>query len=610
MTLGIMLWFSGCQNQPSHQTNFSTSEKQVTAEQGMITWRYWSDSTFEYAKQEDKPVLLHLTNTWSHWCRVMESTTYTDPTITAFVQQNFIAVNVDSDRYPDVNRRYNMGGYPSTIFLTPTGEILAGGTYYPPTQMLRELQRIAQSYERDKDAIYDKIPEYRAKRTQMRRKFQSSFGNFDETVMEETFKLIRSEFDLVNGGFGDQPKFTQPYVLRFLLAYYDRTKNVQAIKMLRQTLDAMADGGIHDHLGGGFHRYCSGRDWILPEFEKLGRHNAQMLRVYGDAGELLHDERYRSVAEGVVRYLGMTLSRRNMPGFYSSQAADRNDRDNGEYYTWRRGEAAAVLLPEEMRAVELYFDIQNRGEMPDVPNRNVLYIASPYEEIAKTLNIDVQTVSQQVLSAATKLLDARLQREAPPVDSTLFVETNARLISAYQRAGDILERPDCTAFAQATLDFVLDAAFDEANGVRHTVLTSGNCTQIPQFTDHVYLLRAVLDVAQSTEGRERKRYLTIAKRIAEEMERRFRKTNYGGYVDIQPPQHAIGELRYPEKDMIDNAEAAMALVDLSRLSDDATYKLRAERALHAFGGRYLEAEQLNMTAAYALAVMYFLDGTN
>jgi len=283
-----------------------------------IKWQDWSKDAFEKARLEQKPILLDIFGSWCHWCHVMDKTSYADATVADLVSKNFVAVRVDTDKRPDVNRRYNMGGWPSTVFLDSEGKVITGGTYIPPQQMREVLRSVTDLYQKSKGKIRSKLGPV----------------NLPKPTGEElTGKLIRDisttmavNFDIDYGGFGFEPKFphTEALELALLRLHYNDEKEMMTIAS--KTLDKMGKGGVFDPVEGGFFRYSTTRDWSIPHFEKMAEDNAKLLTVYLHAYQLTNNPFYKQVAEGIIRYVDSVLTHRSKPGFYGSQDADE------EYY--------------------------------------------------------------------------------------------------------------------------------------------------------------------------------------------------------------------------------------------------------------------------------------
>lgn len=283
-----------------------------------IQWLEWGKESFDKARTLGKPILLDITGSWCHWCHVMDDTSYSDPAVIDFVKKNFIAVRVDTDQRPDVNRRYNMGGWPTTAFLDSEGKIITGGTYIPPEQLREVLRSVSGFYGTSKGKIGSKL--------QPTRLPQGKNEPLSDAITKDIATTIAVNFDIDYGGFGFEPKFPHTDALDYALLRYRYSGEKEMLSVVTKTLDKMASGGIYDQVEDGFFRYSTTRDWSIPHFEKMAEDNAKLLSVYLHAFQLTGKTLYRDRAEGIVRYVNARLSDSEDGGFFGSQDADE------EYY--------------------------------------------------------------------------------------------------------------------------------------------------------------------------------------------------------------------------------------------------------------------------------------
>lgn len=277
----------------------------------LIHWRTWSKSSFDEARRQNKPVFLSLSAVWCHWCHVMDETTYSDPGVISFINENLIPIRVDADLRPDIDSLYNQGGWPSTLVLTPGGEIIQGGTYIVPEEMASWLMRAVTEYKggkarsarEEKDRASDSAPPSRS-------------------ALSKTVEYLKSEYDKEHGGFGRTQKFPNPDAIDFLLSEVVRNRDDEAASMVTKTLDEMARGGIHDAVGGGFFRYATDQDWSAPHYEKMLELNAEIARNYACAYQVFGKPLYRSILEKTISYIKKSLFDSKKGVFYGSQDAD------------------------------------------------------------------------------------------------------------------------------------------------------------------------------------------------------------------------------------------------------------------------------------------------
>ena len=291
-----------------------------------IDWMPWARSTFERAQTEDKPVLLSITAPWCYWCHVMDETTYSDPDVQSILARGFIAVRVDNDHRPDVNSRYNVGGWPTTGFLTPHGGLIGGATYLPSDQFLAMLMELEGAYRADKPRLYEQSRDLlQQRRIQARR--VAAGAEVESSLVDRVARIVAGSYDASNGGFGNDPKFTNPTILRFVLHLCRSTGEDFYAAILRKSLDAMLDSPMMDGVDGGFFRYSATSNWSEPQLEKLLEDNVQLARLYLDASIILSArypkvaEEYRNVSGKTFGYIVNHLYDPKRKGFHGSQGA-------------------------------------------------------------------------------------------------------------------------------------------------------------------------------------------------------------------------------------------------------------------------------------------------
>ena len=301
-----------------------------------IAWQPWSPQAFARAVHEDKPVLLAISAVWCHWCHVMDETTYSDPAVIRAINERYVPVRVDNDERPDVNARYNMGGWPTTAFLSPDGSLLTGATYLPPENMQRALDEVAAFYAERKDDIAEKTRELRAARTTYD---IATPDTLSRASVDEFAATLLQAYDEEFGGFNEAPKFPQPEVHEFLLAYWRLSNDARYYEVVAHTMRAMAHGGMYDAVEGGFFRYSTTRDWTIPHFEKMAEDHAGLLRVLAQLELWAPSPLLRGDLERTIAYV-RTVLRDPQTGFFAgSQDADEH------YYTLPLEERRKLQAP-------------------------------------------------------------------------------------------------------------------------------------------------------------------------------------------------------------------------------------------------------------------------
>ncbi len=286
----------------------------------LVNWLPWGPAAFAKAQEEDKPVLLSISAVWCYWCHVMDEETYSDPEVKDLLNEHFITIRVDNDHRPDINSRYNVGGWPTTAFLTGHGGLIGGATYLPPQQLVSMVAEFAEAYKNDRPTLYTQARDLLNNRKEHARRFVAS-DELEESMVDRVSRIVAGAYDSANGGFGSEPKFPNASILRFVNHLYRTSREEFYAAMLTKTLDGMSDGQVWDSSDGGFFRHCDQADWRQPQHEKMLEDNLGLAREFLDAGILLNRPQYLETAKRTVNYLMEQLYNPAVPGFRGSQGA-------------------------------------------------------------------------------------------------------------------------------------------------------------------------------------------------------------------------------------------------------------------------------------------------
>jgi uncharacterized protein YyaL (SSP411 family) len=561
-----------------------------------VHWYPWSDEAFARAKELDRPILLDIGAVWCHWCHVMDGESYEDPSLAGFLNQNFVCIKVDRDERPDVDARYQravqafsgQGGWPLTGFLTPQGEVFYGGTYFPPDGKYGRpgfrnvLEQIVRIYHEQRDRVATQSDAIR--RLVAESLDESERGSPSEAVLEQATLVMARSFDFANGGFGSAPKFPHPAAVRLLLTRWSDQPDPALRQMAEAKLDAMARGGIHDHLGGGFHRYSTDARWIVPHFEKMSYDNSELLRAYLDGYAAFGAEEFRETARGIVRWVREVLADPD-GGYGASQDADVGLEDDGDYFTWTLQEAEAVLTGPELDVASAYYDIGTAGEMHHNPGKNVLFISASLESIAARLGKPVEDVAGILPAAVAKLRAARAKRTVPFIDRTRYTSWNAMLASAMLAAGIALEDDWARLHALKTLRRIREDS-DRPDAVRHT---PGGIEGLLE--DQVQVAAAGLDAFEATGAPA---WLDWSRGIMERVWSDYWDKEQGGLFDTHDPAGRAGLLPLRSKPVQDaptpspNGVAGIVLGRLAEVTGEERWRERRDQLIAAFAGGAVE----------------------
>jgi uncharacterized protein YyaL (SSP411 family) len=590
-----------------------------------IQWNEWGDEAFARAQRENKPVLLDIGAVWCHWCHVMDRESYDSPQVAQLINEQFVPVKVDRDERPDVDSRYQtavaaisgQGGWPLTVFLTPEGKPFYGGTYFPPVDSMgrpsftKILKAIAEAYRERREDVEREAGQLMHALSHAEGMLGRS-ADFSPRIVHQMVQAGLGIWDKENGGFGGAPKFPHPSALDLLIDWYARTNEEPVRNMIVVTLEKMARGGVYDQLAGGFHRYSVDERWCVPHFEKMAYDNSELLKNYVHAYQATGKEFFADVARDIVRWMDEWLSDRDRSGFYGSQDADINLDDDGDYFTWTRDEAKAVLETQEFEVAATHYDISEVGEMHHNHAKNVLWVRTPVSEIAAKMNLPEAQIAELLARAKYKMYEARKQRPTPYVDKTIYVNWNALCISAYLQAARVLELPEARHFALRSLDRLLSEAWKPERGLLHVVAYSDPAAAHREVAglldDYAYTVSACVDAYEATADMS---YFRFAQKIADTMIERFYDVTGGGFFDTEQARTeavAIGALSARRKPFQDSPtpagdpSAALALLRVHAYTDDVKYKDKAEETLEVFAG---VAEQFGIYAGtYGIASVW------
>lgn len=555
-----------------------------------VDWYPWSEEAFERARAENKPILLDIGAVWCHWCHVIDQESYDDPEVAKIINDHFVPIKVDRDVRPDVDARYQQavgaltgqGGWPLTAFLTPEGKVFYGGTYFPPQDahgrpsFKRVLLSVAAYYRESNDEAVQAAEQIHR---QLAMADPSAGARVDVSSLHVGVESIRRLYDEAHGGFGTAPKFPHPSTLELLLRRYGRTRDDTLVEMVARTLEKMGRGGIHDQVGGGFHRYATDARWIVPHFEKMLYDNTALLMNYVHAHQATGNPYFKQVAEDTAAFMGTVLYDQARGGFYGSQDADVGPGDDGSYFTWSIEEAKAALSADEFAVLAERFHLQGHGEMHADPTRHVLFADKDPDVIAAITGRAIDDVLRLIESGTRKLAEARMPRKTPYVDTAIYVNWNGMAISAFLEVFKGLGEERYRGLAVRALDRILDEGYEDERGCAHVLGSTG--TRL--LDDQVQMTQALLDAYEVTGT---PRYLRTAREIMNVVLRDYQDAT-GGFFDV--PRGSRGPaLETPHKPIQDaptpgpNAVAALVLLRLSRMFNDREYRLAAEQVVNAF----------------------------
>ncbi len=584
-----------------------------------VNWYPWSEEAFERAKRENKPVFLSIGYSTCHWCHVMERESFEDEEIAAFLNRHFIAIKVDREERPDVDSVYmtavqiltGRGGWPMTIIMTPDKDPFFGGTYFPPRKGLRGsraglidiLTEMVRLYQQEPTRAVQQAQELSQKVARVTTTYRGEGVPSDRLIVTAAQRLA-SAFDPVEGGFGRAPKFPQPARLAVMLRYARRTQDPGALQIVTTTLDKMADGGIYDHLGGGFHRYSTDGQWLVPHFEKMLYDNAQLTSVYLDAWQLTGNPKYRRVAREVLDYVAAEMLSPE-GGFYSATDADSpmpsGHDEEGWFFTWTPDEFEQLVGKEQAAIVGAVYGVTPGGNFD---GRSILHRDKTNREVAAKHGITPKRVAEVLAEARPVLYQARASRPPPIRDEKVIAAWNGLMISAFARGAWVLSEPRYAALGTNAARFVLEGMRDDDGALVRTY-KSGQKSSAAFLDDYAFMVAACLDLYEAT-GDEA--WLDRAMELQTIQDAEYADAEEGGYFMTANDGE---ELLVREKPSTDgavpsgNSVAALNLLRLHDFTDNAKWREQAEALFASLGGRFQRVP--NAYPALLVALDYYYD---
>ncbi|MEO6656600.1 MAG: thioredoxin domain-containing protein [Pyrinomonadaceae bacterium] len=575
-----------------------------------VNWYPWGEAAFAKAKAEDKPLLVSIGYSACHWCHVMEHESFEDEATAAVMNENFVNIKVDMEERPDVDQIYmnfvqlttGRGGWPMNVFLTPDKRPFFGGTYFPPTPRYgmaswqQILMSIAEAYENKRDELENSANDIVGEMRRLSR-VESAPEGLSTELLDTAFSSFTRTFDTVNGGFGGAPKFPPAMSLEFLLRYHKRTGEDLALSIVKQTLDKMANGGIYDQLGGGFHRYAVDAIWLVPHFEKMLYDNAQLIRVYLHAFQVTGNFFYRRIAVETLEYVRREMLDES-GGFYSTQDAD-SEGVEGKFFVWTPEEIGKALVKDDAAEFCSYYDVTASGNFE---GENILNVKNP---------VATASGSDPFADARSKLFAEREKRIRPNRDEKVLTGWNGLMLAAFADAAAVLGNEEYLQIAQRNAEFILTQLQSDGRLLR--TWKEGSSKLNGYLEDYANVADGLLVVYQIS---GEVKYLVEAGRLADLMITEFWDAENGGFFFTSNDHE---ELIVRNKDFYDNATpsgnsvAADVLLRLAKLTGDDKYERFAVTVLrltasqvrrHPQGfGRALSAFEFYLTETKEIVVI-------
>ncbi|HEV2861839.1 MAG TPA: thioredoxin domain-containing protein [Pyrinomonadaceae bacterium] len=550
-----------------------------------VDWYPWGEEALGRARSEDKPILLSIGYSACHWCHVMERESFENEEIARLMNENFVNIKVDREERPDLDQIYmsavqmmtRHGGWPLTVFLTPDLVPFYGGTYFPPEDRYnmpgfpRILAGVADAYRTRPEEVKQSSWEILSELRRMNITSESA-DSLSTSLLDTARHALARSYDSRHGGFGGAPKFPSSMNLDFLLRTYKRTGDEEALRMAVHTCTKMARGGMYDHLGGGFHRYSTDAEWLVPHFEKMLYDNALLSRLYLHAFQVTREDFFRGVVVETLDYVLREMTGEG-GGFYSTQDAD-SEGVEGKFFVWDKGEIASLLGGDDARLFNAYYGVTEGGNFE---GHNILNVSGTVGEAARESNVPEERLADVLERSRQTLFEARERRIKPGRDEKILTAWNGLMIEGFAEAAAALGREDYRQAAERAADFVLTRL--RRDGLLLHVYKDGHAKHVGFLDDYSYVLSALITLFETTGDA---RWLTESVGLAGKMIEEFWDEDGGGFFYTG---RSGEQLIVRNKDYFDNATpsgnsvAAEALLRLSTLTGEEDYKRKAVNVL-------------------------------
>ncbi len=610
-----------------------------------VDWYPWGEDAFAKARRENKPIFLSVGYSTCHWCHVMAHESFESEQVAAIMNREFVNIKVDREERPDVDRVYMTfvqattggGGWPMSVWLTPDLKPFVGGTYFPPEDRYGQpafqkvLERIATAWKQD----HDKLVEQGSKIVEALRQSQSTGtveGELDGSILDAAYQQLDRSFDPKEGGFGSAPKFPRPVTLNFLMRLYaqkvghasglpstDKASETHALlshalEIALFTLRKMAAGGMHDHIGGGFHRYSVDRYWHVPHFEKMLYDQAQLAVAYLDAYQITRDPGFEAVARDILDYVARDMTSKE-GGFFSAEDADspvavaavydrREESEQqseigahraplhktaeGAFYVWTKKEIDDAL-GDAAEVFDFHYAVQPHGNAPEGSDphdefrgKNILIERHTVAETAERFKKSEQEIRDSLAKSSEKLFAIRAKRPRPHLDDKIIAAWNGLMISAYARAAQVLDDPRYLEIATRAAKFLRANLYDKESRLLYRNYRGGRSDVEGFADDYAFVIQGLLDLYEASFDVE---WLKFATELQQTQDRMFFDEKNGGYFSTSGKDESVFLRMKDDNDGAEPAASSVAALNLFRLSqirNDQPMSERARKTIAAF----------------------------
>jgi len=602
--------------QPAHpaHTNRLAREKSPYLLQhahNPVDWYPWGEEAFAKARRENKPIFLSIGYSTCHWCHVMAHESFEDEATAAIMNREFVSIKVDREERPDVDRVYMTfvqattggGGWPMSVWLTPDLKPFVGGTYFPPVDRYGQpgfkkvLERIAAAWKQDHAKIADQGSKLLEALRESQNAQAETTAKIDNQFFQTAYEQLSRSFDDKEGGFGTAPKFPRPVSLNFLTRFYARDPKGEsgkhALEMDLVTLRKMAAGGMHDHLGGGFHRYSVDRYWHVPHFEKMLYDQAQLASAYLDAFQIGQDRQYADVARDILDYVARDMTSKE-GGLFSAEDADsffehgKPEHGEGAFYVWTEKQIDDAL-GADAAVCKFHFGVQPHGNAPEGSDpqdefrgKNILIQRHTLAETAKHFKKSDDEIRQSLMRSREKLLTIRNKRPRPHLDDKIIAAWNGLMISAYARGAQVLDEPRYLENATRAAKFLRANLYDDKSKLLFRNYRESRSDVEGFADDYAFVLQGLLDLYEASFDVEWVKFAIELQGMQDDL---FYDEKNGGYFSTSGKDKSVVLRMKDDNDSAEPAASSIAALNLLRLAqfrDDKKLDERARKTIGAF----------------------------
>ncbi len=558
-----------------------------------VNWYPWGEEAFARAKAENKPILMSIGYSTCHWCHVMERESFENVEIAQYMNEHYISIKVDREERPDIDDVYmtavtamtGQGGWPMTVVMTPERVPFFGGTYFPPEAgrygrigFRKVLQILRDAWVDEPEKVVAQAAEL-SKYLEQRAAPQPPGEIPGAQAIVTTAGYYAPRFDETWGGFGDAPKFPSPSSMVFLLRHGRRSGESESTQMVLHTLRMMSKGGIYDHVGGGFHRYSTDREWLVPHFEKMLYDQAQLVTLYLEAAQASGDPAFSAVADDILAYVAREMCSPE-GGLYSATDADSptpsGEEEEGWFFTWTPEEIREIT-PDNAEAAIAWWGVKPAGNFE---GRTILTTHRTRTEVAAELGVDEETLAAHLVAARLDLYAVRSKRPPPLRDDKVLTAWNGLMLSAFARGALVLGNEQWAEQGRRTADFLLDQ-MKKPDGRLHRSWRAGRAAHPAILEDYAFLIAGLLDLHEATgEGR----WLESAIALQATQDAHYAAEN-GGYHQTADDAEVLLTREMPSRDGAEpsgNSVSALNLLRLYEITGRGPYKETVERLFSAF----------------------------